>query len=74
MTSHSHHTDRANRTGGAGIWLLKLHRKMLGVAYLLQCFTRTDCHNKTLYYQYYSKQEGQEMWLLCGEKVLIMEI
>ena len=33
-----------------------------------------DCHNKTLYNQYYSKQEGQEMWLLWGEKVLIMEI
>ena len=30
-----------------------------------------DCHNITLYYQYYSKQEGQEMWLLWGKKVLI---
>ena len=27
-----------------------------------------------LQYQYYSKQEGQEMWLLWGEKVLIMEM
>ena len=33
-----------------------------------------DCHNITLYYQYYSKQEGQEMWLLLGEKVSIREI
>jgi len=32
------------------------------------------CHNITLYYQYYSKQEGQEMWLLWGEKVLIKEM
>ena len=24
-------------------------------------------------YQCYSKQEGQEMWLLCGEKILIRE-
>ena len=23
-----------------------------------------DCHNITFYYQYYNKQEGQEMWLL----------
>ena len=33
-----------------------------------------DCGNITLYYQYYSKQEGQEMWLLWGENVLIKEI
>ena len=33
MTSHSHHTDRANSTGGAGAWLLKLQSKMLGDAY-----------------------------------------
>ena len=33
-----------------------------------------DCGNIIFYYQYYSKQEGQEMWLLWGEKVLIREI
>ena len=32
MTSHSHHTDRANSTGGAVAWLLKLQSKMLGDA------------------------------------------
>ena len=41
MTSHSHHTDRANSTGGAVAWLLKLQSKMLGYAYLLQCFSGT---------------------------------
>ena len=41
MTSHSHHTDRANSTGGAVAWLLKLQSKMLGDAYLLQCFPGT---------------------------------
>ena len=41
MTSHSHHTDRANSTGGAVDWLLKLQSKMLGDAYLLQCFPGT---------------------------------
>jgi len=29
-----------------------------------------DHHNITLYYQYYSKQEGLEMGLFWGEKVL----
>ena len=62
MTSHSHHTDTANSTGGAVAWLLKLQSKMLEDAYLLQCFPET--HNITLSYQYYSKQEGQEMSLL----------
>ena len=33
-----------------------------------------DCDNITLYYQYYSKQEGEEMWLLWEEKVLIRKI
>ena len=41
MTSHSHHTDRANSTGGAVAWLLKLQSKMLGDAYPLQCFPGT---------------------------------
>ena len=41
MTSHSHHTDRANSTGGAEAWLLKLQSKILGDAYLLQCFPGT---------------------------------
>ena len=41
MTSHSHHTDRANSTGGAVAWLLKLQSKMLQDAYLLQCFPGT---------------------------------
>ena len=61
MTSHSHHTDRANSTGGAEAWLLKLQSKMLGDAYLLQCFPGT-------------KQEGEEMLLLWEDKVLIREI
>jgi len=26
-----------------------------------------DCHNITVYYWYYSKPEGQEMWLLWGD-------
>ena len=34
----------------------------------------SDCHNITLYNQYYSKQEGQDVWFLWGEKVLIGEI
>ena len=41
MTSHSHHTDRANSTGGAVAWLLKLQSKMFRDAYLLQCFPGT---------------------------------
>ena len=41
ITNHSPHTDRANSTGGAVAWLLKLQSKMLGDAYLLQCFTGT---------------------------------
>ena len=41
ITSHSHHTDRANSTGGAVAWLLKLQSKILGDAYLLQCFPGT---------------------------------
>ena len=61
MTSHSHHTDRANSTGGVVACLLKLQSKMLGDAYLLQCFPGT-------------KQEGEEMLLLWEEKVLIREI
>ena len=44
-------------------------RGCLSTAVLLR-----DCGNITIYYQYYSKQEGQEMWLLLGEKVLIREI
>ena len=73
MTSHSHHTDRANSTGGAVAWLLKLQSKMLGDAYLLQCFPGTV----TIYSSCLvlcTKQEGEEMLLLCEEKVLIMEI
>ena len=34
-------TDRANSTGGAVSWLLKLQSKILGDAYLLQCFPGT---------------------------------
>ena len=30
-----------------------------------------DCHNITFYY---SKQQGQEMWFVWGEKVLIKDI
>ena len=41
MTSHSHHTDRANSTGQAVSWLLKLQSKMLGDAYLLHGFPGT---------------------------------
>ena len=51
-TSHSHHTDRANSTGGAVAWLLKLQSKMLGGGYyLLQCFPGTATTIITLYYQ-----------------------
>ena len=56
-------------TGGTVAWLLKLQFKMLSTAVL-----NRNCHNITLYYQYYSKQECQEMWLLWREKVLIREI
>ena len=63
IASHSHHTVRVNSTGGAVAWLLKLQSKMLGNADLLQFFPR-DCHNITLYYKYYSKQDSPEMWLL----------
>ena len=70
MTSHSHHTDRANTTGGVGSKITKQDvRGCLSTAGLPR-----DCGNITLYYQYYSKQEGQEMWLLYGEKVLIREM
>ena len=41
LPTHSHHTERANSTGGTVAWLLKLQSKMLGDAYLLQCFPRT---------------------------------
>ena len=70
MTSHSHHTDRANSTGGAEAWLLKLQSKMLGDAYLLQCFPGTV----TIQLALCTKQEGEEMLLLWEEKVLIREI
>jgi len=42
--------------------------------YLSTAWLPRDCGNMTVYYQYYGKQEGQEMWLLWGEKVLIREI
>ena len=41
MTSQSHHTDRANSTGGAKAWLLKLQSKTLGDVYLHQGFPGT---------------------------------
>ena len=41
--------------------------------YLSPAVIPKDCHNITLYYQYYSKQKGKEMWLLWGKKVLIWE-
>jgi len=65
MTSHSHHTDRANSTGGVESKITKqdvIVRGCLSTAGLPR-----DCHNVTLYYQYYSEQEGQE-------KVLIREM
>ena len=71
MTSYSHHTDRATRTGGAVAWLLNLQSKMLEGAYLL---LPRDCHNITLYYQYFSKQHGLEKWFLWGENALIGDI
>ena len=67
MTSHSHHNDRANSTGGVVAWLLKFQCKMLGDAYLPQCFTGTvivQVYNIVL--PGYSMQAGQEMWLLWG--------
>ena len=65
MTSHSHHTDRATSTGGAVAWLLKLHtQKQDDRGCLSPAVLPRDCHNITLYYKNYSKQEGQEMWLL----------
>ena len=65
MTSHSHPTDRANSTGGAVAWLLKLQSKMLGDAYLLfSCSASQGLSQYNLYV----------MWLLWEEKVLIREI
>jgi hypothetical protein len=65
MTSHSHHTDRANKAGGAVAWLLKLQSKMLGDAYLLfSCRASQGLSQFNLYV----------MWLLWEEKVLIREI
>ena len=70
MTSHSHHTDRANSTGGVESKITKQDvRGCLSTAGLPR-----DCGNITLYYQYYNKQEGQEMWLLWGMNVLIREM
>ena len=60
MISHSPHTDRANSTGGAVAWLLKLQSKVLGDAYLLQCFPGTVTISVVLC----TKQEGEEMLLL----------
>ena len=39
---------RANRTGGAVAWLLKLKSKMSGDAYLLQCFPGLSQYNFVL--------------------------
>ena len=65
MTSHSHHTDRANKADRAVAWLLKLQRKMLGDAYLLfSCRASQGLSQFNLYV----------MWLLWEEKVLIREI
>ena len=70
MTSHSRPTDRANSTGGVESKITKQNvRGCLSTAVLPR-----DCGNITLYYQYYSKQEGQEMWLLWGVNVLIREM
>ena len=55
---------------GAVAWLLKLQSKILGDVYLLQCFPGTVTKLLILC----TKQEGQEMWLLWEEKVLIREI
>ena len=55
MTSHSHHTDRANSTGGAVARLLKLQSKMLGDAYFLQYFPGTVTISLVLC----TKQEGE---------------
>ena len=73
MTSHSHHTDRAKSTGGAVSQESKITKQDVRGCLSTAGFPR-DCGNITFYYQYYSKQEGQEMWLLLGEKVLIREI
>ena len=65
MTSHSHLL--IEQIVQVRLW----HGKMLGDA---PAGLPRDCHNITFYYQYYNKQEGQEMWPLWGEKVLISEI
>ena len=49
-------TSHSNSTGGTVAWLLKLQFNMLSTAVLTR-----NCQNNTLRYQYYSKQEGQEM-------------
>ena len=49
-------TSHSNSTGGTVAWLLKLQFNMLSTAVLTR-----NCQNNTLHYQYYSKQEGQEM-------------
>ena len=41
MTSHSHHTDRANSTGGAYGLASKITKQDVRDAYLLQCFSGT---------------------------------
>ena len=74
MTSHSHHTDRANCTDRAVAWLLKLQSKMLGDAYLYAMLPR-DCHNITCTTSTtLSRRVRICAWLLRGEKVLIREI
>ncbi|KAK2193878.1 hypothetical protein NP493_6g00000 [Ridgeia piscesae] len=48
MTSHSHHTDRTNKAGGAVAWLLKLQSKMLGMLISSSpAGLPRDCHNLT---------------------------
>ena len=65
MTSHSHHIDRANSTGGMAS---KITKQDVGGC-LSHAVLPQACNNITLCYQYYNKQMGQEIWLLWGEKV-----
>jgi len=60
MTNYSHHANSANSVGGHVTWLLMLQSKVVGEAYLLQCFP----DSVIVLTLYYSKQEGQKMWLL----------
>ena len=68
MTSHSHHT---NSTGG-GSGITSKMTKQNGRGCLSTAVLPRGCGNITIYYNY--NKHYQNVWLLWGGKVLIIEI